>query len=41
MVWFLTLLDQQKELEDALTTGSDTNEDVPEGDCDGTQMLAQ
>ena len=37
----LGLLDQQKELEGALTTDLNTNEDVPESNCDGTQVLAQ
>ena len=33
------LLDQQKELEDALTTDLDANEDLPESNCDGTQAF--
>ena len=37
----LALLDQQKELEDALTTDLNVDEDVPEGNCDGTHALAQ
>ena len=36
----LGLLNQQKELEDALTTDLDADEDVPESNRDGTQALA-
>ena len=37
----LALLDQQKELEAALTADLDADEDIPESNCAGTQALAQ
>ena len=37
----LALLDQQKELEAALTANLDADEDIPESNCAGTQALAQ
>ena len=37
----LALLDQQKELEAALTADLDADEGIPESNCAGTQVLAQ